>query len=207
MLRDDPHGPAVLGHPRSMPPMPPPALERPARGPGAALEPLRRSPPRARRGPHPPAPRSGLRGSGPAGSASPPTQHPGHGERDRPPHLGSLPRCGAVQPPPRRAPSAPAEAAPAGVPCVCPPTRTPANLSRVCRVSPPATLPPADRTPAALGATFAPLARGGTGLRGEWSGGCLSAVPHGCAAAEPPAPLFPARCCRTLNYTPSISRI
>lgn len=46
MLRDDPHGPAVLGHPRSMPPMPPPALERSApprtrpRGSAGAAAPL-----------------------------------------------------------------------------------------------------------------------------------------------------------------------
>lgn len=46
MLRDAPHGPAVLGHPRSMPP-PPPAPRTAAPRPGQRCQPLRLPQPRA----------------------------------------------------------------------------------------------------------------------------------------------------------------
>lgn len=208
MLRDDPHGPAVLGHPRSMPPMPPPAPERLA-PPRTAAPGQRWSRCAAPRPGHGAArtPRHRARGS--AGAAPPAPRPPGAPGTER----GTVPRtwarsrgaarCSrprAERPPHPRRPPQPGHRAcvpPHGHPQTCP----------ACVACPPRHAPARGSGPAALGGTFAPSARGGTGLRGERRRGCRSAVPPGCAAAEPPAPLFPARCCRTLNYTPSISRI
>lgn len=203
------------------------AIDAAAARPHRRSAPLRAPPQPLRRFQAPPAPphpgvtRVGSAPQPPRIFLPPP--HPRHRARRRSVlrTWGTLPRCS------RGVPSAPAQIE-APPPRLRGERRTPTNLSLVCMSvsSPPppapATLPPADRAPRGTRRNFcappSPPACGGTGLRGGGKGGGGREVAPRCprvarprSAARPPPPKpppsFPARCCRTLNYTPSISRI
>lgn len=208
LLRDAPHGPAVLGHPRSMPPPPPapplrsaPRCSRcassthPLHPPTPAGSPLGvtrvGSPPLPPRIPPPPVFPRARRWSVCVRVLPPTAPHLGYAPAVRPPHprspLGERKGWGDTRTHPRKL-----------VPRVC-----------VCvRVPPPSR--PRIGPPAGLGVTFAPppspptppppprLAAGrGCAGAGRWWGGVAPRCPRVArprsAARCPPPPLFPPR--------------